>query len=167
MYNAEVDPFAEHTFPFVSHCYILLRFLSFVFWVQSAKVLSIEYSPPHGGVAGLLGCTRGGSRDAPNSSFAPCSANSLQLQHFIQQLFSASLSSSFIKIWHFWLPKNSETAQKGQKAVICSLNLQLRPLQSDSSCPIFAAKLQKLMQIHLKTLAIYANIFENVRNLCK
>ena len=69
--------------------------------------------------------------------------------------------------WCRQLPKNSETAQKGQKAVICSLNLQLRPLQSDSSCPIFAAKLQKFMQIYLKTLAIYANIFKNVRNLCK
>ena len=42
--------------------------------------------------------------------------------------------------WCRQLPKNSETAQKGQKAVIYSLNLQLRPLQSDSSCPFFCRK---------------------------
>ena len=59
--------------------------------------------------------------------------------------------------WCRQLPKNSETAQKGQKAVICSLNLQLRPLQSDSSCPIFCRK----------TPAICADIFENSCNLRK
>ena len=85
----------------------------------------------------------------PRALQTVCNFNILFDNNFLH-LCHHPLSKFDTFAWCRQLPKNSETAQKGQKAVICSLNLQLRPLQSDSSCPIFCRK----------TPAIYANIFE-------
>ena len=102
----------------------------------------------------------------PRALQTVCNFNILFGNYFLH-LCHHPLSKFDTIAWCMQLPKNSETAKKDKKLSFAHWICSFVPSSLTVPAPFFAAKLQQFMQIYLKTLEIYANIFENVRNLCK
>ena len=102
----------------------------------------------------------------PRALQTVCNFNILFDNYFLH-LCHHPLSKFDTIAWCMQLPKNSETAKKDKKLSFAHWICSFVPSSLTVPAPFFAAKLQQFVLIYLKTLAIYANILENVINLCK